>query len=101
MRLLNVETRQLESVLPTTWAWPSYTILCHTWGEDEITFEDIKSKTQDYIHMAGYAKLDGCCAKSEREGFEYTCIDTCCIDKSSSAELSEAINSMFNWYSKA
>jgi hypothetical protein len=25
-------------------------------------------------------------------------IDSCCIDKTSSSELSEAINSMFNWY---
>lgn len=28
-------------------------------------------------------------------------VDTCCIDKSSSAELSEAINSMFAWYRNA
>lgn len=28
-------------------------------------------------------------------------MDTCCIDKSSSAELSEAVNSMFQWYRKA
>jgi hypothetical protein len=32
------------------------------------------------------------------EGYEYLFIDSCCIDKSSSAELSEAINSMFEWY---
>ena len=25
----------------------------------------------------------------------------CCIDKTSTAELSEAINSMFRWYTKA
>jgi hypothetical protein len=31
-------------------------------------------------------------------GFDYIWIDTCCIDKSSSAELSETINSMFQWY---
>ncbi|KAE8333834.1 ankyrin repeat-containing domain protein [Aspergillus sergii] len=31
-------------------------------------------------------------------GYEYTWIDTCCIDKTSSAELSEAINSMFRYY---
>jgi hypothetical protein len=34
-------------------------------------------------------------------GFEYVWVDTCCIDKTSSAELSEAINSMFSWYQKA
>jgi hypothetical protein len=28
-------------------------------------------------------------------------VDTCCIDKSNNAELSEAINSMFNWYKRA
>ncbi len=35
------------------------------------------------------------------EGLEYIWIDTCCIDKSSSAELSEALNSMYPWYQKA
>lgn len=34
-------------------------------------------------------------------GYEYVWIDTCCIDKTSSAELSEAINSMFAWYQEA
>jgi hypothetical protein len=31
----------------------------------------------------------------------YIWIDTCCIDKSSSAELSEAINSMYRWYEES
>jgi hypothetical protein len=31
----------------------------------------------------------------------YLWIDTCCIDKSSSAELSEAINSMYRWYEES
>lgn len=31
----------------------------------------------------------------------YGQIDTCCINKESSAELSEAINSMYAWYEKA
>lgn len=100
MRLLNVDTQRLE----TTTKRPqllSYTILSHTWGEGEISFQDLTSTTENYKAMAGYAKLLGCCEKSSHEGFQYTWIDTCCIDKSSSAELSEAINSMFDWYSKA
>ncbi|KAM7184918.1 Heterokaryon incompatibility protein (HET) domain containing protein [Naviculisporaceae sp. PSN 640] len=100
MRLLNVDTQRLE----TTHKRPeqlSYTILSHTWGEGEVTFQDLTSTTKNYKAMAGYGKLLGCCEKSSYEGFQYTWIDTCCIDKSSSAELSEAINSMFNWYSKA
>jgi hypothetical protein len=35
---------------------------------------------------------------ASQDGYKYIWIDTCCIDKSSSAELSEAINSMFSWY---
>ncbi len=63
-----------------------------------MSFQDLKSGN---TNGPGYQKLLGCCNKSRREGFRYTWIDTCCIDKSSSAELSEAINSMFSWYSKA
>jgi hypothetical protein len=32
---------------------------------------------------------------------DYAWIDTCCIDKTCSAELNEAINSMFKWYEQA
>ncbi len=35
------------------------------------------------------------------DGVRYIWIDTCCIDKSSSAELSEAINSMYRWYEES
>jgi hypothetical protein len=47
---------------------------------------------------AGYHKIRKCCEQATRDGFEFAWVDTCCIDKSSSAELSEAINSMFQWY---
>ena len=46
-------------------------------------------------------KIRKCCIFAEKEGFEWLWIDTCCIDKSSSAELSEAINSMYAWYAAA
>ncbi|KAG1800530.1 uncharacterized protein BJ212DRAFT_111655 [Suillus subaureus] len=46
----------------------------------------------------GFAKLQGACDYASRAGLEYIWIDTCCIDKTSSAELSEAINSMYAWY---
>jgi hypothetical protein len=45
----------------------------------------------------GYKKIEACCAQAARDGFEYVWLDTCCIDKRSSAELSEAINSMYRW----
>jgi hypothetical protein len=80
---------------------PQYAILSHTWGADgeEVTFKDLmdgtgKSKT-------GYNKIRFCGEKAKRDGLRYFWVDTCCIDKSSSAELQEAINSMFQWYRDA
>ncbi|KAI0871149.1 hypothetical protein GGS24DRAFT_492441 [Hypoxylon argillaceum] len=37
----------------------------------------------------------------QESGYSYVWIDTCCIDKSSSAELTEAINSMYAWYARS
>ena len=49
----------------------------------------------------GYAKIAFTCRQAQRDGWSYAWVDTCCIDKTSSAELSEAINSMYRWYQKA
>jgi len=46
----------------------------------------------------GFSRIEGCCARAVRDGFQWAWIDSCCIDKRSSAELSEAINSMWAWY---
>ena len=80
---------------------PEYAILSHTWGADneEVSFKDFvegigKSKV-------GYQKIEFCGKQATFDGIEYFWIDTCCIDKSSSAELSETINSMFLWYRRA
>jgi len=95
MRLLDVKTLQLREFQRP----PPYTILSHTWDDSEITFKDFISG--DYRNLPGYSKLKRCCELSRLEGYHYTWIDTCCIDKTSSAELSEAINSMFQWYKGA
>ncbi len=47
------------------------------------------------------AKIWCGCDYARARGYPYLWIDSCCIDKTSSAELSEAINSMFDWYSQA
>ena len=49
----------------------------------------------------GYQKIMYCCRQAQRDGLKYCWVDTCSIDKSSSAELSEAINSMFRYYGDA
>ncbi|KAI5981754.1 hypothetical protein EDC04DRAFT_3082815 [Pisolithus marmoratus] len=49
----------------------------------------------------GYKKIINTCKQAQNDGLEWVWIDTCCIDKKSSPELSEAINSMYNWYANA
>ena len=77
---------------------PQYAILSHTWGADgdEVTFKEFRKGTGKA--KAGYGKIQFCAEQAARDGLQYIWVDTCCIDKSSSAELSKAINSMFYWY---
>jgi hypothetical protein len=80
---------------------PRYAILSHTWGSDcdEVTFKDIRDGTGR--NKVGYNKIRFCVEQATKDKLEYFWIDTCCIDKTSSAELQEAINSMFRWYQEA
>jgi hypothetical protein len=78
---------------------PKYAILSHRWGPEEVTFRDLTDSTSKF--KAGYSKIQFCGEQARCDGLEYFWVDTCCIDKSSSAELSEAINSMFRWYQNA
>lgn len=80
---------------------PEYAILSHTWEDDaeELTFQDLRDGTGK--NKSGYEKIRACGKQARRDGLRYFWVDTCCIDKTSSAELSEAINSMFQWYKRA
>ena len=80
---------------------PPYAILSHTWGEErgEVTFKDMDEGVGH--HKAGYQKIEFMAWQAAAHGLDYFWIDTCCIDKKSSAELSEAIISMYEWYKKA
>jgi hypothetical protein len=86
---------------------PAYAILSHTWGEDEVTFQNLKDLASQKDGVAdatvkpGFDKVKKCCAQALEDGFKYVWVDTCAIDKRSSSELSEAINSMFRWYAEA
>ncbi|KAF4899911.1 Vegetative incompatibility protein HET-E-1 [Colletotrichum fructicola] len=79
---------------------PPYAILSHRWGspDDEPTFRDLLLQTPSGTLKKGYRKIVSCCVQALEYGLSHAWIDTCCIDKSSSAELSEAINSMYSWY---
>ncbi|EMC95844.1 hypothetical protein BAUCODRAFT_123137 [Baudoinia panamericana UAMH 10762] len=73
---------------------PDYYILSHRWfgADDEVSYEDFIEEFCYFIK-----------ARNERSvrRTNWAWVDTCCIDKRSSAELTEAINSMINWYAEA
>ncbi|KAM3432243.1 hypothetical protein MY4824_006677 [Beauveria thailandica] len=97
MKLLNTSTLEVEEFFGS--AIPEYAILSHRWLDDEVSFQDLQSGLA--ASKAGYAKIRECCAQAVRDGLAYAWVDTCCIDKTSSAELNEAINSMSAWYRDA
>ena len=78
---------------------PPYAILSHTWGCDEVTFEDLEQGIAG--SRIGYQKIIFCGEQAARDKLEYFWVDTCCIKKSSDAELSFSLNSMFRWYQMA
>lgn len=103
MRLLNVETLQLESFWvsndPDSEEIPRYAILSHTWSKEEIMFQELNDPASK--NKIGYKKMEALCRLAAADGLSYAWMDTCCIDKKSSEELSESINSMFRWYQEA
>ncbi|KAI6134406.1 heterokaryon incompatibility protein-domain-containing protein [Pisolithus croceorrhizus] len=81
-----------------------YAILSHRWGT-EVTYDEMigltamKPRKRDNVRERdGYQKIIKGCEQAKKDGYRWLWIDTCCIDKRSSSELSEAINSMYRWY---
>lgn len=115
MRLINTATGRFQEFFDSQ--RPTYAILSHTWGNEELSYLDLLFLTSDLPANAvgavqtllrnpnkngeGYRKVEACCSVARSRGFKWVWIDSCCIDKSSSAELSEAINSMWSWYRDA
>lgn len=101
MRLLQLQDDGNVSLVEFFNDVPPYAILSHTWGgpDEEVVFEDLMNIK--YKSRANYHKLISCGEQAAKDALRFFWIDTCCIDKSSSAELSEAINSMFRWYHNA
>jgi hypothetical protein len=78
---------------------PQYAILSHTWGDEEVTFQDLFLCTS--TDLSGYRKINFCGEQAVKDGLKYFWVDTCCIDKRNLPELTKAINSMFRWYRNA
>lgn len=102
MWLLNTRTVRLHEFQDT--AAVQYAILSHVWQDGEQSFQDIHSLDSgagSNSRSLVSDKILRCCITALRDGFDWLWIDTCCIDKTSSAELSEAINSMYVWHAQA
>ena len=106
MRLLHIYDLRFQEFFDSD--IPPYAILSHRWGKDEVSYQDfLAGRKKD---SEGYKKIVACCkyarndknaCDSEGGPIQWVWIDTCNIDKSSSAELTEAINSMYRWYKEA
>ncbi|KAI6357326.1 hypothetical protein MCOR25_007711 [Pyricularia grisea] len=99
MWLINAKTLRVEQFDdPST--VPQYVILSHTWEDDEVSFQDVQN-----LDLAkrkkGFSKIGGVCTLAIESGVDFAWVDTCCIDKTDSVELGEAINSMYRWYAQA
>ncbi|KAI6143516.1 heterokaryon incompatibility protein-domain-containing protein, partial [Pisolithus thermaeus] len=84
-----------------------YAILSHRWGA-EVGYKEMiglmkmeEWKRNEVRRRYGYHKIIKSCEQAMKDGYRWLWIDTCCIDKRSSSELSEAINSMYRWYQNA
>ena len=99
MRLLNTATLSFKDFFDSN--IPQYAILSHRWGEQEVSYKELRKGIGAGAGGQGLTKIKECCDLARARGHEWVWIDTCCIDKRSSAELSEAINSMYRWYERA
>ena len=84
----------------------AYAILSHRWIDPtEVDYEEMVDLTKMNVEerngirqRQGYTTILDTCEQAKRDGCQWVWVDTCCIDRRGSAELSEAINSMYRWY---
>lgn len=75
MRLIDVDSMELEEHFGDESSLPEYAIVSHTWHEEEVTFQDYQSGA---TNMEGYRKIKYACEQAKTDGFKYIWIDTCC-----------------------
>ncbi|TBU27931.1 heterokaryon incompatibility protein-domain-containing protein [Dichomitus squalens] len=107
MWLLSTDRAELHYFIDPNAVPGGYAILSHVWGKDEQSFKEIQ-KLKKKCNKDGTNPRDHCsekvrriCRIAEQDRLRWLWDDTCCINKDSSSELSEAINSMYRYYSLA
>jgi hypothetical protein len=99
MRLINTQSLELKDFIGNH---PPYAILSHMWEDEEISLQELQHGDHDAVsRKSGYKKVLRCCEVARKAGYAWAWVDTCCIDKGSSADLSECINSMYEFYAKS
>lgn len=98
MRLIHTQKVEFEEYLGGD--IPPYAILSHTWDAQEVSFQNFGPRDVLQSRKGG-EKVLKTCEVALRDGYQRVWIDSACINKESSAELTEAINSMFNWYKRS
>jgi hypothetical protein len=108
MRLLDTTTFELHSAAPEDFKAQGYAILSHRWVGEEITFRQIERYSHELRNVASQQKMSpqldkirGACRTARQLGLSWIWIDNCCINKESTTEEAESINSMFKWYRDA
>ncbi|KAK3704787.1 hypothetical protein LTR37_013618 [Vermiconidia calcicola] len=97
MRLINTETLEFGRFFGDS--IPPYAILSHIAGFDEVSHQSYLAGER--TERAGYEKIVQFCLFARSRGLGWAWIDNCCVDKKSSAELTEALNSHFEWFRSA
>jgi len=101
MRLLHARDFRFEEFDGDKRPANGYAILSHRWTGDEVIDQEMKEERNHLLQSSRVEKIRRFCSIACFRNFEWVWIDTCCIDKTNSAELSEAINSMWRWYREA
>ena len=103
MRLLHTEDLVLKEFLGQN--IPSYAIISHRWTDEEVSYHAFLRERRRFLDGQcrgyGWLKIAHACDLARYRRLEWVWLDTVCIDKESSAELSEAVNSMFAWYQRS
>jgi hypothetical protein len=73
MWLINCETMRLECFDSEDLA-PRYAILSHTWGDDEVSFNDMGAANVEA--KKGYSKITFCCEMAKIHELQYAWVDT-------------------------
>ncbi|KAF8554885.1 hypothetical protein OG21DRAFT_1508408 [Imleria badia] len=80
-----------------------WVMFSHTWEGKEPTFKDVNlvDSVWELDESPLNEKLRQFCTTAREDGHRWAWSDTCCIDKDTSAILSQSLISMYTWYEKA